>query len=596
VKIVVLVKQVPRPDSIEFDQDTKQLKRQGVPLEVNPFDVAAVRHAVSLRERHGGEVIAMTMGPPQAEAALRVCLALGVDRCIHLSDRVFAVADTIGTSRTLAMAIAREGVDLVLCGRKTVDSETWQVPPEVAAFLGWPHLTSVTASELADGAVLAEREADDGDERYELPLPAVLSLARADDGAPSEGSDGRIDVWTAAELVDDVQPNDKRFGQTGSPTRVLAVRDVTPPRAGTRVADAAAAAELVKARLAETALPPTEWDKPERLGEKPGASYDAWTLVELVEGRPSRVSLELLAKGRELAGKLGGRNVALVLGSGLADVAAELGRYGAERVVLVDDSRLADYNPELYAAALRQVLERERPHALAVPATANGRDCGPRAAGDLQLGMTGDCVGLGIDRAGRLIQTKPAYGGNIVSIIMGATTPQLATVRTRMFRLLEPRADARPEITQFELDGLPEPRTRLLERRGTDEQAGWKLDEADVVVLAGLGVGADGIAELQRAAEPAGAVVGGTREVCAHGWLPPHRQIGLYGRPVAPRVLVAVEVPGDFEHLTGFVKAETIVAVGSDAGAPMLDAADAALVGDWRALLPELLTRIQPSL
>jgi electron transfer flavoprotein alpha subunit len=179
---------------------------------------------------------------------------------------------------------------------------------------------------------------------------------------------------------------------------------------------------------------------------------------------------------------------------------------------------------------------------------------------------------------------------------MGATTPQLATVRTRMFRLLEPRDDARPEVTQFELDGLPEPRTRLLERRGTDEQAGWKLDEADVVVLAGLGVGADGIAELQRAAEPAGAVVGGTREVCAHGWLPPHRQIGLYGRPVAPRVLVAVEVPGDFEHLTGFVKAETIVAVGSDAGAPMLDAADAALVGDWRALLPELLTRIQPSL
>src|SRR5439155_639445 len=93
---------------------------------------------------HGGEVVAMTMGPPQAEEALRLALALGADRCVHLSDRVFALADTLGTSRTLALAIRKEGGDLVLCGRKTLDSETWQVPPEVAAFLGLPHVTSVT--------------------------------------------------------------------------------------------------------------------------------------------------------------------------------------------------------------------------------------------------------------------------------------------------------------------------------------------------------------------------------------------------------------------------------------------------------------------
>jgi electron transfer flavoprotein alpha/beta subunit len=143
VKIVCLVKQVPRADAINFDPETKTLRREGVPLLLNPFDAGAVVQAVGLKERVGGEVIAMTMGPPQAGDALRTCLALGADRCIHLSDRVFAVADTLGTSRTLALAIQREGdVDLVLCGRKTVDSETWQVPPETAAFLGWPHLTS----------------------------------------------------------------------------------------------------------------------------------------------------------------------------------------------------------------------------------------------------------------------------------------------------------------------------------------------------------------------------------------------------------------------------------------------------------------------
>ncbi len=230
MKIVCLVKQIPRADAIEFDVETKSLRREGVPLLLNPFDAAAVAHAAALRERSGeGEVVAMTMGPPQAEAALRTCLALGADRCIHLSDRVFALADTIATSRTLALAIQKEGdVDLVLCGRKTLDSETWQVPPETAAFLGWPHLTSVVETTVDGRRIRAVRETDDGLETYELAAPAVLSLAHAREA--EETVDGRIDVWTARDLLDDVRENDRRFGQTGSPTRVLAVRDVTPER------------------------------------------------------------------------------------------------------------------------------------------------------------------------------------------------------------------------------------------------------------------------------------------------------------------------------------------------------------------------------
>ena len=120
MKIVCLVKQVPAIGAIEFDEETKTLKREGVPLELNVFDRYAVQHAAAL----GDEVVAMTMGPPQAEEVLRECLELGADRAIHLSDKVFAVADTLGTSRTLALAIRKEGADLVMCGRKTLDSET----------------------------------------------------------------------------------------------------------------------------------------------------------------------------------------------------------------------------------------------------------------------------------------------------------------------------------------------------------------------------------------------------------------------------------------------------------------------------------------
>jgi electron transfer flavoprotein alpha subunit len=573
VKIVCLVKQVPRPDSIEFDQETKQLRREGVPLLLNPFDAAAVGHAAA---HEGAEVIAMTMGPPQAEAALRTCLALGADRCIHLSDRVFAVADTLGTSRTLALAIRKEGdVDLVVCGRKTTDSETWQVPPETAAFLGWPHLTSVVETEVRDGRLRATRETDDGYETCELRTPAVVSLAMAHD---AEGeSDGQIDVWTATDLVDDVRENDKRFGQTGSPTRVLAVRDVTPERMGDRYTSLDPAVDRIRALAAERGAEPTSWDKPARLGEQPSPKqYDCWTFAEVADGRPTRVALELLAKGRELSGKLGGENVALVFGP---DVSSELARHGADRVVLVG---LDEYDPLVWSAALRQVLEQRRPHVLLIPATATGRDLGPRVAGELELGMTGDCVGLGIDRGGRLIQTKPAYGGNIVSVIMGATTPQLATVRTRMFEPLEPR-DFQATVERFAAE-LPQPVGRLVERRDAPAR---DLDEADVIVCLGSELSSEDIPRARELAEAAGAAVGATRTVCERGDLSTNRAIGLYGRQVAPRLLVAVGVPGDVEEQTGFVKANVIAAV-NHGEAPMLSAADVGAIIHWEAAIPAL--------
>ncbi|HWJ45260.1 MAG TPA: FAD-binding protein [Gaiellaceae bacterium] len=572
MKIVCLVKQVPRPDSIEFDAETKSLRREGVPLLLNPFDAAAVAHAVAHED---AEVIAMTMGPPQAEAALRTCLAIGADRCVHLSDRVFAVADTLGTSRTLALAIQKEGdVDLVVCGRKTTDSETWQVPPETAAFLRWPHITSVVDTEVRDGMLRATRETDDGYETWEVPTPAVVSLAY---GRDAEGeTEGRIDVWTARDLVDDVRENDKRFGQTGSPTRVLAVRDVTPERAGDRYTSLDAALDRIRALAAERGPEPTSWDKPERLGEQPSPKqYDCWTFVELAGGRPARVSLELLAKGRELSGKLGGENVALVFGP---DVSTELARHGADRIVHVD---IPDqYDPELWTAALRQVVQRRRPHVLLIPATVNGRDLGPRVAGELELGMTGDCVGLNIDRAGRLIQTKPAYGGNIVSVIMGATTPQLATVRPRMFDLLEPR-DVEARVERIDVE-VPDAQMRHVDRKDAPAR---ELDEADVIVCLGAELASDDIPRARQLAEQAGAAVGATRSVCERGDLPMNRAIGLFGRQVAPRLLVAVGVPGDVEEQTGFVKAGVVAAV-NHGEAPMLDAADVGAVIHWESAIP----------
>src|SRR5262245_33072362 len=306
VRIVCLVKQVPRGDAIDVDPETKRLRREGVPLELNEPDRHAVAEAVRLRDSAGGEVVVLTMGPPQAVDVLRECLALGADRAVHLSDRVFAVADTIGTSRTLALAVQRLGeVDLVLCGHKALDAETRQVPPETAAYLGVPHLTHVTGVEAGGGALLAVRESDEGEDAYEVELPALVSVLRS--SAPHHErpvEDGGIETWEASDLVDDVQPGDRRFGQTGSPTRVLAARDVTPERAGEIVDSPDAAAERIAELLDERAKAPSPWEKPPRLGEEPGEDYDCWCVVEARGDGAARTGLELLAKGRELAGKL----------------------------------------------------------------------------------------------------------------------------------------------------------------------------------------------------------------------------------------------------------------------------------------------------
>jgi electron transfer flavoprotein alpha subunit len=606
VKIVVLVKQVPNPKHVRLDPETRRLVREGVPLELNEFDVYAVSAAIGLREAHDGEVVTMTMGPPQAEEALRTTLAMGADRAVHLSDKVFAVADTLGTSRTLAMAVEKEGADLVLCGRKTVDSETWQVPPEVGAFLGWDQLTNVDRLELSDGSLQARRETDEGFDTYELGLPAVVSVTEginegiwpAKRDIEAVNADGSIAVWTASDLVDEVEEDDRRFGQSGSPTRVLAVKDVTPDRHGEVAASVEQAAERVFELLAEVDSPPASaWKKPDRLGEKPGRSYDCWTAVEILDGAPRRVSLELLGKGRELAGKLGGLNVALLLGSGLKGTAREAARYGAERVVLVDDGRLAEYHPETFAAALRRVLESERPHVLLIPSTAQGRDYGPRVAGELELGMTGDCVDLGIDKAGRLIQYKPAYGGNIVSVIMGSTTPQLATVRPGMFATVDPRDDAEAEVVELAVDQLPEPRARLVVREHDAATAGYELDAASACICVGKGIGSpEALPEIETLASRLGAAVGASRDVTDAGWVPKNRQIGLTGRAIAPRLLIEVGVRGAFEHMAGSVKAGVIVALNANERAPIFEHADVGVVGDWRETLPALVDELEGKL
>jgi electron transfer flavoprotein beta subunit len=233
--IVVCIKQVPDTTEVRIDPERGTLIREGVQSILNPLDAYALEGALQLRERCGGRVTAMTMGPPQAAAVLREALACGCDDAVMLSDRAFAGADTWATSYTLAAAVRKLGdVDLVLCGKQAVDGDTAQVGPGMAVHLDWPQATYVRKlQEATEDHLVAERLTDHGNETLRLPLPAVVTVLK-DLGIPRLPTLAGVMRARRAELTawgaDDLQVEQDQLGLDGSPTRV--VRVFTPPPRG----------------------------------------------------------------------------------------------------------------------------------------------------------------------------------------------------------------------------------------------------------------------------------------------------------------------------------------------------------------------------
>ncbi len=230
--VVVCIKQVPETANVKINPQTNTLIRDGVASIMNPFDVYAVEEAVRIKEKTGGKVTAVSMGPPQAEAVLREAIAMGVDTGILLSDRAFAGSDTWATSYTLAMALRKLGqFDLVLFGKQASDGDTAQVGPGVAAHLDLPQITYVRKiEELTAERVAAERLLDDGYEVVESPLPCVLTVVKEINEPRLPSLKGKmaarkaaIATWGAREI--DADP--RQIGLDGSPTKV--VRIFTPP-------------------------------------------------------------------------------------------------------------------------------------------------------------------------------------------------------------------------------------------------------------------------------------------------------------------------------------------------------------------------------
>jgi len=316
---------------------------------------------------------------------------------------------------------------------------------------------------------------------------------------------------------------------------------------------------------------------------------------EVIEGKLSGIATELLGCGRKLADELGQESSAVLIGSDVSSLAQEAIAAGADKVYVIDDPLLKDYQTDSYVSVMEKVVKEAMPQIIIMGQTTIGRDLAPRLAFRLGTAATLDCVALAIDAdSKRLLPTKPVYGGNAQAIFTSDADPQIATVRAKAMSPLAPDTSRKGEVITVEAGLDPSAiRTKVLEKV-KEEVEGIKLEDAAIVISGGRGMGgAEGFQQLQELAKLLKGAVGASRPACDNGWLPDTSQVGLTGKLVTPDFYLAVAISGASQHMAGCSGAKTIVAINKDAEANIFKEARYGVVGDWKKILPAFTQKVK---
>ncbi len=320
---------------------------------------------------------------------------------------------------------------------------------------------------------------------------------------------------------------------------------------------------------------------------------DVWIVAELKDNSIRNVSFELLGKAKELANELSQKTCVLLLGDNVKRFSEEFAKRGADKIYIAEHEALKDYYTGTYSAVITGIISKYNPNIVLYPATINGRDLAPRVAANLQLGLTADCTGLSI-QDGLLLQTRPAFGGNIMAdIICPTTRPQMATVRPNVMEQASVQDNRDAEIIEVpvkvELQGLKVKTKEIIS--GTAAECGIPVCEADTIVSGGRGVGnKENFKLIEELASVLNAAVGASRAAVDLGWIPKSQQVGQSGNTVSPKIYIACGISGTIQHLVGMKSSDIIIAINKDPEAPIFQFANYGIVGDLCEILP-LLTK-----
>lgn len=321
------------------------------------------------------------------------------------------------------------------------------------------------------------------------------------------------------------------------------------------------------------------------------AHKGVWVFAEQRDGIISSVVYELLNKANKLAKDLNTYVGAVLLGHNIKDQAQELISRGADKVFVVDSLVLKNYIAENYAKTISNIAQKHKPEIILAGATTTGRSLVSRIAVDLYTGLTADCTGLDIDKEKKLlIQTRPAFGGNIMAqIICPNFRPQMSTVRHKVMPEAERDLSRRGEVIveEFNCD-WQDTRIKVLDFI-KEAVSTVNLSEADIIVSGGRGLQSpENFKMLEKLAETLGAAVGASRAAVDSGWIPYSHQVGQTGRTVCPKIYIACGISGQIQHLVGMQSAKTIIAINKDPQAPIFKVADYGVVGDIFKVIPLL--------
>jgi electron transfer flavoprotein alpha subunit len=316
---------------------------------------------------------------------------------------------------------------------------------------------------------------------------------------------------------------------------------------------------------------------------------------ELKDNKILPISLEGLGIGRKLADDLGQKLEAIVIGGDVSALAQQAIAQGADKVYVIDSPQFKDYQTDAYLLALEKAVAQVKPGIVIMGQTDSGRDLAPRLALRLDTAAVMDCVDLAIDTSTkRLLQTKPVYGGNAQAVFTTATDPQVVTIRTKAFSALEPDASRKGEVVSLPVELAASAVKAKITGRVVEEVAGIKLEDAQVIVAGGRGIGGiEGFKQLEDLAKILKGAVGASRPACDNNWIADTAQVGLTGKIIAPELYIAVAISGSSQHMSGCSGSKTIVAINKDKEANIFKHARYGVVGDWKKVLPAFIQKVK---
>lgn len=319
-------------------------------------------------------------------------------------------------------------------------------------------------------------------------------------------------------------------------------------------------------------------------------------LGEIVEGKLAPITLELLGIGRRLANDLGEELIIFLMSNKIGALDQEAIAYGADKVYISEDNLFESYNNDVYTQLTASLCLKLQPSIMLIGHTDIGCDLAPRLNGRLGGGLSMDCLSLSIDPSTKLlISTRPVYGGNAhATIVSRSARPQMVTVRPKTFPPAERDESRKGEIITLEEKVDPSLiKVKVIERI-KEEVEGVKLEDAEVVVSGGRGIGgAQNFEMLWELARALGGTVGATRPACDEGWVPPTRQVGQSGKVVSPKIYIAVALSGAMSHIAGCLGSKYIVAINKDPEANIFNVAHLGIIGDFKEVLPTLTAKLK---